>query len=188
MQRSMFVAALCASLVVDTACESDKGLQSPVAPTPAPSTSELAGAYTLTIEADSKCVDLPQAVKKRTYQATVEATPYAYLTISIVGGGFTERTLAGELWRGTSIDWNNFDFEGCDGTKEPLGPSSSLMICGSGVAQSGESMISAQVSGKIWVEEIVNGAAQQTNLCTGLHQFTFQRTASASSRVHHARP
>jgi hypothetical protein len=182
MQRITCVAALSASLIVGTACDGDTK-RLPAAPTPAPPTasppSELAGAYTLTIEADSKCVGLPEAAKKRAYRATLDVTPYAYLAIEIVGGGFTQPTGVGDLWNGMSISWNNFDIGGCDGYKEPLGPSSSLMICGGGVAQAGESMITAQVSGQIWVEEIVNGAVQQTSVCTGLHQFTFQRSASS---------
>jgi hypothetical protein len=182
MQRIMCVAALSANLIVGTACDGDSKARLPAAPTPPPppplSGPELAGVYTLTVEADGKCVDLPQAVKKRTYQAALEATPYAYLAIYIAGGGYTQRTVVGELWNGMSIDWNNFDIGGCDGYKEPLGPSSSLMICGEGAAQAGESVITAQVSGKISVEEIVNGAVQQTSVCTGRHPFTFQRTAS----------
>jgi hypothetical protein len=66
--------------------------------------------------------------------------------------------------------------DGCDGEKEPLRPSSSLMICGDGTVQFGESTFTARVSGKIWVEEVVNGISQQTSLCAGLHEFTFERT------------
>jgi hypothetical protein len=183
MQRILCAAAVSTSLIVGAACENRSTFRLPAAPTPASPTPspvpvpELSGTYTVTILADSACIDLPDAAKKRTYQATVESTPYEYFGISIVGGGFTQPVVVGELWyRANGLDWNNFDIGGCDGYKEPLGPSSALMICGDGPAQVGSSNITARVSGKIWVEEVVNGNLQQTSLCTGSHQFTFERT------------
>lgn len=183
MQRILCAAAVSMSLIAGTACDDRPKFRAPVAPTPASPTPaplpvpDLAGTYTVTIVADSACVDLPDAVKKRTYQATLESTPYEYFAISIVGGGFTQPVVVGELWyRTNSLDWNNFDIEGCDGQKEPLGPSSTLMICGTAVTQAVASAITASVSGKIFVEEIVNGIPEQTSVCTGHHQFTFERT------------
>ncbi len=183
MQRILCAAAVSTSLIVGAACENRPTFRLPAAPTPASPTASpvavpaLAGPYTVTVLADSACVDLPDAAKKRTYQATVESTPYEYFAISIVGGGFTQPVVVGELWyRANGLDWNNFDIGGCDGYKEPLGPSTALMICGDGPALLGDSTITARVSGKIWVEEMVNGTVQQTSLCTGSHQFTFERT------------
>jgi hypothetical protein len=187
MKRKMIcLAALSASLMAGSACDGDSKARpaaptaapTPTPPTPPPfSRPELAGAYTLTVEADSKCVDLPAAAKKRIYQAWLEVTGYSYLAIEIVGGGYTEPRGIGELWNNGLIGWNNFD-EACDGYEEPLGPSSTLMICGSGAAQEGSSTIRVPLSGQIWVDETVNGATQQTSLCIGVHQLTFQRTAS----------
>jgi hypothetical protein len=183
MQRILCAAAVSTSLIVGAACESRSPFRLPEAPTPASPTSsllpvpQLAGTYTVTILADSACVDLPNAAKKRTYQATLESTPYEYFGISIVGGGFTQPVVVGELWyRTNGLNWNNFDIGGCDGQKEPLGPSSALMICGDAKAEVVASTITAKVSGKIWVEELVNGNPQQTSVCTGLHQFTFEPT------------
>jgi hypothetical protein len=49
-------------------------------------------------------------------------------------GGTLAHVLATAHRKGSSIDWNNFDIGGCDGYKEPLGPTTSLMICGGGTA------------------------------------------------------
>jgi len=40
----------------------------------------LAGVYTLTINLSEQC--LPDAVRRRTYQAIIEASPYQYLGIT----------------------------------------------------------------------------------------------------------
>jgi hypothetical protein len=43
-------------------------------------------------------------------------------------GGTLAHVLATAHRKGSSIDWNNFDIGGCDGYKEPLGPTTSLMF------------------------------------------------------------
>ena len=188
-RRIICVATLLASLIAGAACDDNTKLRSPAAPTPAPappppsSPTDLAGTYTVSIEADGKCVDLPQDVKKRTYLATLGVTPYSYLSIFIVGGGFTRPTGVGDLWSDGRISWNTFDVGCGDSYREPLGTSRSLMICGTGIAQAAGATITANISGEIlveWVEPdpLGDGEMQGRSMCTGIHHLTFQRTAS----------
>ncbi len=146
-----------------------------VSPSPAPPPpsvgNDLAGVYTLTIEADPTCVSLPPAIRKRSYTATLSTTPYSFLGVSIEGGGFDHQVVSGTLYETSRLEWNNFDIGGCDGQKEPLGSSSTLTICGTGFANIDGPTISVLVVGKIWVED--NG--QPTSYCAGKHQFRFQR-------------
>jgi hypothetical protein len=173
---------LAAALAAGIACDDRSTFPRPVAPTPTapaqPSILDATGSYTLTVEADAACVDLPEAVKKRTYQATIGSTVFTYMTISIMGGGFTKPTVVGELWYSGTLDWNNFDIGGCDGYAEPLDASRSLMICGGGTAHLEQSSITSSLNGQIWVQQQIGDQVQRTSECSGMHRFTFQRTAS----------
>ena len=192
-RKMMCVATLSTSLTICDACNSmlpPPAAPTPAAPQPSPPT-ELAGTYALTVAADSMCVDLPQDVKKRTYSTMLAVTPNPYLAISVVGGGFTKPIGIGDLWSDSRINWNNFDvvnFECYGGYKEPLGPSRSLTICGTGNAQAAGTTITANISGEILVEWVEPdpfgvGEMQRWSRCAGTHKFTFQRSASNSSRI-----
>lgn len=188
------VTALAASLFGGAACDSGAQARPFASPTSVPVVSppraELAGAYALTIEADSACVGLPPAVRKRTYQASLEVTPQPYLAIAIAGGGFVEATTVGQLWSANSLvnwianrpdDWNDVEVAGCDGHWELLDASgSSMMICGTGVAQEGDNTLTVDLSGQIvvdWVEPdpLGDGTWRRIITCEGIHQLTFGR-------------
>jgi hypothetical protein len=72
---------------------------------PQPALEVLAGSYTLTLNVSDQCTEIPAAVRSRTYQATLDQTPYPmpfrlpypYLPIRIVGGGFAKPTGTGDL-------------------------------------------------------------------------------------------
>ena len=150
---------------------------------PGPALEALAGSYTLTLNVSDQCTAIPDAARRRTYQATLEKPSselpgrllHAYLPIRIVGGGFTRPTGTGELRSGAdgtvSISWNNFDMDGCDGPREPLPDGSSLMVCGEGSVVPGESTLSGAIVGHVWIDD---GGTRQ-GLCAGSHPFTFTR-------------
>jgi hypothetical protein len=157
----------------------------PTVPTPQPppppqsAIAELAGLYTLTVTLGEQCSALPETVRRRTYQANLVATPYAYLAISLVGGGFTEPVVTGDLWPAPNgqitIDWNNFDIGGCDGYPEPLSDGTALMVCGGGSGTANESTITFDVAGQVFVDS----PGRRERVCSGLYQFTFSRSAGS---------
>jgi hypothetical protein len=158
---------------------------------PASALEALAGSYTLTLNVSEQCTAIPDAVRRRTYQATLDKTPYPvpfrvpypYLPIRIVGGGFIKPTGTGDLWSGAdgrvSINWNNLEIEGCDGPREPLPDGSSLMVCGEGSVVPGESTISGAIVGHAWIEE----GGTRRGLCAGSHPFTFTRVGFEGKRT-----
>jgi len=181
------VAVLAASLVGGAGCDSGSqprpfASPSPVPALPAPR-AELAGAYTLTIEADASCADLPAAARTRSYRVTLDVTPYPYFAISAEGGGFTQPVVMGSVWGNGSFSWNSDEMGECVGRSEPMSQSSSVLICGTGVAQESETTISALVFGTViatWMEPDPLGDAEwrQTTVCEGRHQFTFRRASN----------
>src|SRR5262245_7771297 len=129
MQRSLSLAVLMSSLLIASACGHQHGPSEIVVsnpPPPPPPDPELVGVYSLTITADSKCADLPEALKKRTYQATLESNG-EFVRVWIVGGGFATAKQVGDLNTSQhTLSWNNLVDE-CDGSTEPLSPTSYLM-------------------------------------------------------------
>jgi hypothetical protein len=150
--------------------------QSPTAAAPS-LVANLVGNYTLTVEIDDTCAVVPQSERVRRYDAIVDASPWASPSeqlIRVVGGGFTEPTTMGRFFssdgnsRFIRLDWNSFDFPGCD-TLEPLPDSRRLALCGSGTPAMTDSTVSAVIAG--------NAAIMGSGYCTGSHRFTFVRRA-----------
>jgi hypothetical protein len=166
-----------AILVAILASACGGGSSAPTTPTQSPTTiapsASFAGSYTLTVEIDEACAVVPQSERVRRYDATVDASAYAFPSdqaIRVVGGGFKEPTTMGRFFslgnsRFVRLDWNEFDI-GCD-TLEPLRDSRELAICGSGAATASDSTISAVIAG--------NAAVMGSGYCTGSHRFTFVR-------------
>ena len=167
--------------ILASACSGSNS--APMTPTQSPTTgvlsavAKLVGNYTLTIEIDESCVVVPQSERVRRYDATVDASPWEYPSeqlIRVVGGGFKEPMKMGRFFssdgnfRYLRLDWNSFDFPGCD-TLEPLTDSKQLAMCGSGSPAVSDSTISAVVTG--------NAAIMGVGYGSGLHRFTFVRRA-----------
>jgi hypothetical protein len=179
------VVAICIGFIANVGCDSEqRTFRPPVEPTdtrtPPPTTQptvDASGTYTLTIEADSTCADLPQAVRRRTYQATIAKTHQAnYFTIAIVGGGFQDAVTPGQLWTrgpGGTLEWDDAAF--CSNFMEPLDGSKLLNICGDGDVQIADTSVSAALAGWIVVYDEINGWLQEIVACRGKHQFTFRR-------------
>ena len=98
--------------------------------------------YTLTVELDDSCRDLPVAAQHRTYRAELEDRGCHYLLVGLLAGGNSEATQLGELFSGElslgrssepQLKWNNVD-TGCD-IAEPLGNSGGLATCGQGAGR-----------------------------------------------------
>lgn len=156
----------------------------PIAPIPPPLTNTLdglSGAYTLTIDLPSACAELPEAERQRTYDATFAPTPYAYLTVRIVGEGYDVPTITGDMHSDgqgrVSFNWNSFDIGGCDGWPELLPDGGTLMICGSAAGVVDGTTITANLGG-----QVVTGAqGKPRQFCGGTFPFTFRRSAGATS-------
>ena len=136
--------------------------------------SDLTGSYTLTIEIPDACDALPVRERLRQYVATVAKTPYSYFTVHIVGGGYAEPTVVGDIRYVVAnpaiLDWNNFDIGGCDGWLESLPGGDTLMICGNGLAVVDDTSIVANMSASATIE---SGGRRAT--CSHPFLFTFVR-------------
>jgi hypothetical protein len=175
-----FAAALVCMLVV--AC--DEGPTSPrrQVATPLPmlepylALKGLAGSYNVVLNVSEQCTEIPDAARRRTYQAILGTTPYPYLSVRIVGGGFSAPVAVGDLRAApdgrVTIDWNNFDIGGCDGYPEPLSEGRTLMVCGQGFGMHEGSTISIALTGRAWID--ANGT--RGSVCNAWHQFTFTRS------------
>jgi hypothetical protein len=145
-----------------------------VPPIPTVPALELAGTYTLTIDIPDTCTALPPAERRRQYVATLSKSTFAYLTVRVVGGGYAEQTVVGEVWytgqNPATIDWNNFDIGGCDGWLETLPGGDTLMICGNGAGAVDETSIVGTVS----ASAIVDSHGLRTS-CGHPFLFTFLR-------------
>jgi hypothetical protein len=174
-----------ASLVALSVLVSIGGCDSPARPTPVarppfvppaapPGPPNLEGSYALTIDIPDACDVLPPAERRRHYIATIEQTLNSHHSVHIVGGGYAERTIVGDIWnhydRLPTIDWNNNDGDGCDGGVETLPRGDTLVICGFGAAVVGENSIVATVS----ASAIVDSAGRRT-ICSHPFLFTFLR-------------
>jgi hypothetical protein len=101
--------------------------------------------------------------------------PQLTLGIWVAGGGYTQEIGAGNLQEHLSarpmLEWNNFDFGGCDGQPEPLSGGRTLLVCGDGTADYNDTSLVAQVPAEVFIT--ANGERRLT--CSGIHQFTFTR-------------
>jgi hypothetical protein len=127
----------------------------------------LAGAYTLTIEADDAGCPLPPSMKVLTYDVWLEpGTPHRYLGVRVPGKPFV-----GNLWAlakeedGFSMRWN-VDCEAPDTID-----SAPFYVCGEGPAFAAGGMISGVFgTGNVYLDE------HRRSFCTiGAHRFVFQR-------------
>ena len=176
------VAAVLGSLLLAARCgggPTGPASQPPSPPpiaNPVPPLETYAGVYTLTIDVPDQCSGLQDAVRRRTYQATLKPSPFRYLVVEIVGGGFSRPVVPGELWPGVdgqlALEWNSFDIGGCDGYFEPLSDGRSMMICGVGAGVLDGSTITVGLSGEVFIQE----EGRQRRVCQGRHQFTFTRS------------
>lgn len=141
----------------------------------------LAGSYNVALNVSDQCTEIPDAARRRTYQAILETTPYPYLSVRIVGGGFSAPVTVGELRAApdgrVTIGWNNFDIGGCDGYPEPLSEGSMLMVCGHGFGMQEGSTISIALTGSAWIN--ANGTRGTT--CNAWHQFTLTRSIPSAA-------
>ena len=157
----------------------------PIAPIPVPPLTNtldgLDGDYTLTIDLPAACAELPEAERRRTYDATFGPTPYAYLTIRIVGEGYDLPTVTGDMRSDgegrVTFNWNNFDIGGCDGWPERLPDGGTLMICGSAVGVVDGTTITANLGGQV----VIGAQGKPRQFCGGTFPFTFRRPAGATS-------
>ena len=171
-----FVAGACDGPTRPSPNPADTPSPSPAAPPAVGSLQALAGPYDLKVTLSDTCTELAPTVRQRTYRATLEATPYGYLVLRVTGGGYSVPTVTGELWSAggaaVSIDWNNFEFEGCDGYPERLPDGSPLMICGVGSGIPDDAgRISVALRGRV----LLGDGPQGREVCSGAHQFTFTR-------------
>ena len=169
--------------VVAAGCDSGPtgpAVQPPPPPLPQSAVDGLAGSYSLTVNLSDQCAALPDALRRRTYQATLRASTRAYLGISIVGGGFSTPVGPGDLWPGSdgrvAINWNNFDIGGCDGYPEPLSDGRTLMVCGSGEGVVSGPTIALTLNAEVFIDE----AGQRQRVCAGGHEFTFNRSTAST--------
>jgi hypothetical protein len=169
------LAAACDGPTRPTPTPAVSNLPPPPAFNPGPALEALAGSYTLTLTISDHCTEIPDAARLRTYQAALQSTPFRYLSIRVVGGGFSQPTGTGDVWPygegRVQISWNNFDIGGCDGWPEPLAGGSSLMVCGEGLAVTDASTISGAIVGQVWIDE----DGTRRGLCNASHPFTFTR-------------
>jgi hypothetical protein len=165
-----------------SACSTQSTPTAPSAPvTPAVQFADLkamVGTYTLAIELDESCVELPALARRRTYRATLEDRGWHFLVVGIAGGGFSEPTQIGDLFSGElslqrpsepELRWNSFDI-GCD-IAEPLGDVGALAVCGRGPVTRTPSGLTATVTGHASV--LRTGATGPW--CKGMHIFAFER-------------
>ena len=141
----------------------------------------LAGSYNVALNVSDQCAEIPEAARRRTYRAILATTPYPFLSVRIVGGGFSAPVTVGELRAGSdgrvTIDWNNFDIGGCDGYSEPLSEGSMLMVCGQGFGMHEGATISIALTGSAWID--ANGT--RGNVCNAWHQFTLTRSIPSAA-------
>jgi hypothetical protein len=171
-----FVAGACDGPTRPSPSPADASSPSPTSPPAANSLQALAGSYDLKVALSDTCTDLAETARQRTYRATLEAT-YGYLGVRLTGGGYSAPIVVGEVWPGPSgavtINWNNFDIEGCDGYPESLPDGSELMICGGGAGVRDESgTLSIAFSGGVLLRK---PPGEWRAVCSGGHQFTFTK-------------
>jgi|PlaIllAssembly_1097288.scaffolds.fasta_scaffold1013881_1 hypothetical protein len=171
-----FVAGACDGPTRPSPSPADTPSPLPASPPASSSLQALAGSYDLKVTLSDTCTELAQTVRHRTYRATLEETPYAYLTLRVTGGGYFVPTVTGDVWPngpgGVVIVWNNFDFGGCDGFPERLPDGSPLMICGAGPGIPDDTgRISVALSGRV----LMGDGPQGREVCAGTHQFTFTK-------------
>ena len=168
MRRCLKWAALVVTFTALHGCGS-----SPTAPrqtgpaefNPAALFAKLAGAYTLTFEADTSC-PLPPSLNVVTYDVFVGVSPYRYLGVRVPGKDFV-----GDLWalateaEGLAFRWN-VDCEAPD----TVG-STSFYLCGEAAASVTDGTISGVLrGGRAYLD------ADHQPFCTdGSHRFVFRR-------------
>lgn len=138
----------------------------------------MAGTYTLTIDLDDVCSAMPAAARHRVYRAVLEDRGWHYLVLHVVGGGFSEPTLIGDLFSGElspfqrfdpQLRWNSFDI-GYD-VSEPLGNGRTLSVWAQGpVARSASALYGALTGGASLAQSNTTVAR-----CQGTVHFLFER-------------
>lgn len=155
-----------------TACSGPTGPATTSPPPPSPaagSIAHLAGNYDLTIDIPERCADAARIAPTLAYGATLTASQYRYLSMTI------GRAARGDLWPGgtTSVrlSLNNFDINGCDGVPELLADGRLFNICATGALEVSGSTIAGTVEGVTWIGE----GHSVSGTCGGAHRFTFTR-------------
>ena len=171
--RSVFL--IVAVLLVAGGCRgaaapTGPGLPAPGSGTPAAtSLAALAGSYDVIIEIPERCAQAASIPATLSYGATLTASAFGYLAISI-GPAFR-----GDLWPAggdtVRLSLNNFDIGGCDGAAETLPDGRLLNICGSGPMRMEGATISGTIEGTTWIG---TPAAAGTS-CSGSHGYRFTR-------------
>jgi hypothetical protein len=138
---------------------------------------QLAGSYSLTLNVSAQCPGIPDAVRQRSYRATLEQTRFGYLGVRVVGGGYSEPVGIGDLYPEpggkVTLRWNDFDFGSCyDSYPEQVDGNTRLVVCGQGVGTQDGSMITGALGASAWIDQ----AGVRGTVCHGAHEFRFTRT------------
>jgi hypothetical protein len=154
-------------LIAGVGCSGSPSAPSPV---PAPIVSPLAsfaGSYTLTIEINESCGNVPHALRTRVYDVLLEEKGWHYMPIRKAG----ESIFTASLWPPDRESryrfvWNSSD---CD-VPETVG-SAELFLCGEGLANLSDSTLSGVMEGSAGLK---SGSVQ--NWCSASHRFSLVRT------------
>lgn len=136
----------------------------------------LAGDYSLTVVANSTCAALPDAVRSRTYEATVtlqagpDFAPNSQFEVSVSTPPFLEQHRSFQLGvAGDYVGGFAGDLHGFPGLAERITPTSYFAIGGSieGSADSSGTVVTASLSGVIDYCEVSSEMGQTFNCDTG---------------------
>jgi hypothetical protein len=176
----MFRLPAAALLIAVSGCSAYSTPAAPSTPVPArfSDLTPLLGAYALTVSLDANCSSFPVAARSRSYRATLTQGGTHYLAVEIEGGGYSERTVIGDLFsaefsvsHALHLKWNSFDVA-CEYT-EPLASGGSILFCGSGPATSGTAGLEAAIDG---FATLYGTGDTAIATCQGTHRLTFERT------------
>jgi hypothetical protein len=168
MRRCLEYCAVAVTLIAVAGCDSSPTAPEQVRPAEfntAALFSRLAGAYTLTFEADESC-PLPPSLQDLTYDVVLMPTQFRYIGVHVPGKPFV-----GDLWvleredQGFTLRWN-VDCEVPD-----TAGSTTFYLCGQGAAFAVDGIISGVLGGRDGYLD----ADHRPFCANGAHRFEFQR-------------
>jgi hypothetical protein len=111
----------------------------------------IAGQYLLTLSADPACSDLPPEARRRTYDATIDASPYAPNTYIVVLSGATFLPFYDKLFASVAGDSARFDIDPYSDAvvTEELSASTALTFWGTSRATVGGLSVSVPFEGMV---------------------------------------
>jgi hypothetical protein len=156
------------------ACSGSTAAPSPLQSQPPSPFAGIVGNYTLTIDLDQKCTNIPQSLRERIYDVALQDEGQ-FLEVHITDEGFGY--LGGDLWPQQNSE-SRFDFRwndrfdgagGCD-YPDPTG-STPFYLCGNGTA----TITGSTLSGVIRGGASLAGGAPAASCTDAEHRFTFIR-------------